>query len=197
MIWIPIAVLTVAIAFLFAMMAELAARVKNGVAAAPAVDMAYTASPTRVDLSASTVQPVHWPGGDADDDSFDVLILSTLCASCHHVAEQLRNAPPANRGVEVRIVISTSGEPLGAGFVDQYDLHEYVTYVDPGGKWCRTTFGISLSPLLIRVRNGRLGGAYTIYDLPHIADVRARPEPRVVSLTDESTATSTTVPTPS
>ena len=180
MIWLPIAVLTLAVGLLFAMMAELAARVDvatRAIAAAPTITPMNAA--TAIDLTASAAARIVWPGAsppEASRTTFDVLVLTTVCSSCHQLAEQLG----ANSGaVDVRLMISTADPAVGSGFVAQHALEEMTTWIDNGGRWCQENFGISLAPILIRVRDNAFDSAFTVYDISQLATLIDQPEPVV------------------
>lgn len=149
-----------AVALLFAMVGELAARVPG-----TGVD----ATPQPLEEARLGAAPTVWPepleAMMKVVDRVEVLVLSSACATCETVAAQL--AAELNRGTMARtaVVVSCADVAAGNELADRYALRRLPCFVDEGGDWVRGAFGVETSPTALVIHGGRLESAVVFTDL--------------------------------
>lgn len=156
-------VLAAAIVLLFAMVAELAARIP----AAPGGAPDRTVTPLgEAHIGAA---PDDWPeplaATTAGRDQALLLVLSSACASCEDVAGQLSSELDAGELADTAVLVSCGDRAVGEDFVGRYRLRRLPCYVDDGGRWVKGAFGVQTSPSALFLRDGRLESALVFTDL--------------------------------
>jgi len=160
---IAILVMAAAIVLLFAMMGELTARL-------PRLGVGYR-DPTVRALSEVRIgaRATHWPSEllhlANQDDATCLVVLSTACATCEDVAQQMTEH--LSRGIQVPtgIVISCADRRAGEEFVQRHDLAGFPVYVDEDGDWVSREFGARTSPSGLVFRQGVVDAAYVFGDV--------------------------------
>jgi len=154
-------VLTIGMVALFAMFGELSSRVAEAPRQARSTEIIPLEN---VNLGHI---PETWPAGlrgDRDGRSV-LLVLSTACAACKDIAEQLRDNPGYARWNGMAIVISTAYHASGEDFVDRHGLDHFPYYIDAGGSWLTGEFGLQFSPCALVFNGGQLLAAYLFDDV--------------------------------
>ena len=154
-------VLTIGMVVLFAMFGELSSRVAQAPLQARSTEIVPLENVNLGHIAET------WPAalpGDADGRAV-LLVLSTTCAACRDIAEQLRDNSVYARWSGMAIVISTAYHSSGADFVNRYGLDRYTYYIDTGGSWLTGEFGVQFSPCTLVVNGRQLVAAYIFYDL--------------------------------
>jgi hypothetical protein len=146
-------ILACAVGLLFAMCAELASR---GGGNAAEIEPARYVRP----LGRSNVYLRETTALRGNDD-FLLLVLSTSCATCNTIVEQLGRDDWANRSAgQLGVVLSTPDRELADGYVDKYGLAALPLYVDVNGDWSEAALGLSLSPAGLIFHHGDLDETY-------------------------------------
>jgi hypothetical protein len=108
-------------------------------------------------------QPIGWPDRLADVvntvDPALLLVLSTACASCEAVGDQLSNELDKERPGDTAVVVSCGDARSGEDFVVRHGLQRLPFFVDEGGRWVAGAFGVQTSPTALVIRDGRLDSA--------------------------------------
>lgn len=153
-------VLTIGMVALFAMFGELSSRVGEG----PQARSTEIVPLENVNLGHA---PETWPAGLRGDRGGRsvLLVLSTACAACKAIAEQLRDDPGYAGWNEMAIVISTAHPVAGQDFVDRYGLGRFPYHIDAGGIWLTGEFGVQFSPCALVFNDGQLLAAYIFDDI--------------------------------
>jgi hypothetical protein len=154
-------VLTIGMVVLFAMFGELSSRV------AEAPRQARSTEITPLENVNLGHVPETWPAAlpRDRDDRLVLLVLSTACAACTDIAEQLRDDPSYARWSGMAIVISTAHHSSGEDFVDRHGLGRFPYYIDTGGSWLTGQFGVQFSPCALVFNGGQLMAAYIFDDV--------------------------------
>ena len=157
-------VLAAAIVVLFAMFGELTARLPN-------LNAGYL-DPKIVPLDEARLgsTPKSRPAplrhlAEVDDGAALLLVLSTACASCEGVGRQLAAARNGSRSKQPGILVSCADAHSGNEFIQRHALENFPTYVDEGGAWVSSSFGVQHSPTGLLIRGGRLESALIFTDL--------------------------------
>jgi hypothetical protein len=156
---VALLVLTAAVVVLYAMLAELAARVPE------------RSGPTRnreirpLDEARVGHAPDVWPAVLPHRERSVVLVLSTICNACEDVARQLVSDPGHPDWAEASLVISTGARIRGEEFVTRNRLGQFPHFVDEGGEWVSGEFGIQSSPSALVFHGGRLESAHEFNDV--------------------------------
>lgn len=145
-------ILAVAVSVLFAMCAELSQRISSSSGGTAANSMSQNAYARPLDRPNVYLRPdAIWPAefdGITSRNAFLLIVLSTSCASCSSVADELGSQWAAERITgRVGIVISTPDIHRGASFVAQHQLGDIPHIIDEDGIWTTRTLGLSLSPV--------------------------------------------------
>ncbi|HEX4728493.1 MAG TPA: hypothetical protein VH298_11895 [Jatrophihabitans sp.] len=154
-------ILAVAVGMLFAMCAELASR-SGGVASAEAEPVRYVRPLGRssVYLRDSAAWPTELAGPRANDD-FLLVVLSTSCATCNTIGEQLSNQDWAERSEgRLGVVVSTADREIAEEFIAKYRLNRLPCYLDVHGDWSAAALGLSVSPAGLIFHHGDLDETY-------------------------------------
>jgi hypothetical protein len=153
-------ILACAVGMLFAMCAELASRSGGGAAEAEPVRYVRPLGRSSVYLRDTAVWPADLGPLRAKDD-FLLLVLSTSCATCNTIVEQLGRDDWANRSTgQLGVVLSTPDPQLAESYVDKYGLAGLPFYIDMNGDWCEAALGLSLSPAGLIFHHGDLDETY-------------------------------------
>ncbi|WP_331526737.1 hypothetical protein [Nocardioides sp.] len=164
--------LAAAVSLLFAMVAELNARIPLG------GDRTAASLPSRLEEAKLGASPTDWPSmlspvaqneGDAT-----LLVLSPSCSACESVGSQLSSkledgALPPNWAV----VVPCSNETVGRDFIARHGLDRLSAYVDLGGEWIGSSFGIQTSPSALRLRDGTLESAVVFNTISTLETLRS------------------------
>ncbi|HEX6700024.1 MAG TPA: hypothetical protein VF101_04770 [Gaiellaceae bacterium] len=136
-----------AVVVLFAMYSELASRLPQ-----PESELA----PTPLSEAKLGAQLPGWPPGlerlGQLDGSSLLLALSTTCASCETVGNQLRRVP-ADTG-RIGVVVASGSADRAADFVARHELARYPYSIDLGGDWLRSNLNVESSPVAVRLEDG-------------------------------------------
>ena len=149
--------LAAATVVLFAMLGELYARIGGTAEATSPLPQAAVGQ-----------RPDAWPpelARLADAPEAVLLVLSTACASCNQVAEQLRERPDPVPGLLTGVVLSTPDRERDETFMHRYGLSRESVYVDDGGRWTTEAFGVQTSPSALVLRQGELASAVVFTDI--------------------------------
>jgi hypothetical protein len=151
-------ILAAAVALLFAMLAEVNARLPL------AGDATSSGAPSVLEEAKLGVSPTEWPPilsplvqneGDAL-----LLVLSPSCSACESVGSQLSSRlDKAEFPSNLAVIVACSSEAVGYDFVRRHALDRSITFVDHGGEWISTAFGVQTSPAALRIRDGILESA--------------------------------------
>jgi len=160
---IAILVLAAAIVLLFAMMGELTARL-------PRLGVGYRDPGVRplpeVRIGA---RATHWPSEllqlANQDDAACLVVLSTACATCEDVAQQMAEHLPHGSQVPTGIAVSCADRRAGEEFVQRHGLARFPVYVDERGDWVSREFGARTSPSGLVLRQGVVDAAYVFGDV--------------------------------
>lgn len=163
-------VVAAAVVVLFAMFAELAARVPAG----SSVRRSTTVRP--LEEARLGHAPEVWPAGLRTGERSVLLILSTICSSCDDVARQLASDPGHSDWAEVSVVVSTGGRIKGDEFITHHGLERFPHFVDEGGTWTTDEFGVQSSPTALVLRDRRLESAYEFNDVAALRTAIAEQE---------------------
>lgn len=156
---VALLVLAAAVVVLFAMLAELAARV-------PDRSEPYRNKEIRPLTEARTGHsPDVWPISLPTMERSVLLVLSTICNACEDVARQLVSEPGHTDWAEASIVISTGARIRGEEFVTRNRLTQFRYFVDESGEWVHSEFGIQSSPTALVFRGKQLESAYEFNDV--------------------------------
>lgn len=150
--------LAAAVTLLFAMLAEVNARL-------PPSDRSAVTMPTMLEEAKLGASPSEWPPmlsriGHDDMDAL-LLVLSPSCSACESVGSQLSSQLGKDElpSTNLAVVVPCSSETIGYDFVRRHGLDRSVAYVDVGGEWISTSFGVQTSPAALRIRDGILESA--------------------------------------
>lgn len=164
-------VLAGAVVVLFAMFGELASRVGD---------------PARPGRSSGTQpleearighEPAGWPAelhAIAAAEHSLLLVLSTACGSCRDVATQLDAITDRRAADSLSFLLSTSSAATGRQFVEEHGLTWMPYYIDVGGEWVRSEFGVQTSPVGLVLSGGRLRAAHVFSDLASMTAAAAQ-----------------------
>jgi hypothetical protein len=154
-------ILACAVGLLFAMCAELASR--TGAGTPPEAEPSQYVRPlgrSSVYLRESAAWPAELAGLRGNDD-FLLLVLSTSCATCNTIVEQLgRNDWASRSGGQLGVVLSTPDRELAESYVDKYGLAALPLYIDFNGDWSAAALGLSTSPAGLIFHHGDLDETY-------------------------------------
>jgi len=156
--------LTVAVVVLYAMMGELAARIRD-----PDGDSANYVAP--LDDFTRGAAPTNYPAGLtslADRTRMALVVLSPICTSCDKVAAELANYEPDEMGLPLGVVVSTGTRETGEEFVERHALHRFPYVVDEGATWITGSLGVKMSPSALVFENGVLTEAFTFNNVQAI-----------------------------
>lgn len=149
-------ILAGAVVLLFAMMGELASRIPEAEPDRPWMRK-------NEDVRAGRL-PDSWPpelAGTREHADAVLVVLSTVCNSCRAIAGQLADHTDWH---EAAVVISTPAAADGHDFVAEFGLESFPRFIDEGGDWVRTQFGVQSSPTAVALRSGRSAGGYSFSD---------------------------------
>lgn len=153
-------IMALSIIGLFAMMGELSARIGPENRRSQTSDARLT--PLRdVQLG---ITPAWWPPALQHISQMPhgaVLVLSNLCESCVHIAEDLAGTD-LRRAPSLGLVVSCGSREAGQMFVQDTDLGTEQLYIDEMGDWTQTNFGVNVSPALLQFQFGSLNAADTL-----------------------------------
>lgn len=160
--------LAAAVVLLFAMMGELHARVG---AAPEAAGTVSELTQFRVGVTPEVwPEALAGPAGPAGRPRSVLLVLSTICASCAKVADQIAAGELGGREHVVGIVVSCANGADGEDFVDRYGLRGITHFVDAGGAWTSGSFGVAQSPAALVFDRGVLTEAYSFSTVTAVLD---------------------------
>jgi hypothetical protein len=156
-------VLAGAVVLLFAMLAELTARL-------PTLGLDYrdpSLSPLEEARVGESVD--RWPPSldelVASDDPALVLVLSTACASCERIGAQLSDELTSGDASRTGVLISCADTQTGDDLVRRYGLERLPYHLDLGGRWISEQFGVQTSPTALIVKDRRLETALVFTQL--------------------------------
>ena len=162
--------LVVAIVILFAMLGELASRIPA------AAEPDRTVRP--IDTARIGAVAAEWPASLEDVLAHSsqapamLAVLSTACSTCQTVAVQIANeqrrAGRPKPGLAV--IVSCPVDRVGEDFVERQGLGAVPHYVDAGGRWVAESFGVTISPSALLLRNGVLTSAHMFHDFTAMRD---------------------------
>jgi len=160
---IAMLVMAAAIVLLFAMMGELTARL-------PHLSVGYRDPVVRplpeVHIGA---RATRWPDElrdlANDEGPACLVVLSTACATCGDVAEQLAEHLSRRSRVPTGIAVSCADRRAGEELVRRHDLSRLPVYVDERGEWVGREFGARTSPSGLVLRQGVVDAAYVFGDV--------------------------------
>jgi hypothetical protein len=165
-------VLAIGMVVLFAMFGELSSRVAEAPRPARSTEI--------IPLENANLGhvPETWPAAlpRDRDGRLVLLVLSTACASCEDIAEQLRADPSYARWSGMAIAISTSHHASGEDFVDRHGLGHFPYYIDTGGSWLTGELGVQFSPCALVFNGGQLVAAYIFHDVGALQARLSQPE---------------------
>lgn len=182
MVYVVLALLTVAVCVIFAMVGELAVRVMRESGIGP--DTGRPPSPTAEELSTIATGHIVSALPDAitlqapaaiDQGDYGLLVLSTICTSCESFARTWVASPQANKLPSPLTVIITARTRQDAiSFAASTGLDRLASVdlrFDEVGRWCRAELELSSSPSFVRiignkVRRGWLITSFT--SIPHL-----------------------------
>ncbi len=156
---VALLVLAAAVVVLFAMLAELAARVPDR--SAPYRNPAIRP----LDEARVGHSPDVWPAGLPHRERSVLLVLSTICNACEDVARQLVSDPGHADWAEASVVMSTGARIRGEEFVTRNRLERFPYFIDEGGEWVHGEFGVQSSPTALVFRGKRLESALEFNDV--------------------------------
>jgi len=154
-------ILAVAVGLLYAMCAELASRT-GGVSGAETEPVRYVRPLGRssVYLRDSAAWPTALAGLRSNRD-FLLVVLSTSCATCNTIGEQLSNQDWAERAEgRLGVVVSTADQEIAEEFIAKYRLNRLPCYLDVHGDWSAAALGLSVSPAGLIFHHGDLDETY-------------------------------------
>jgi hypothetical protein len=162
------------VVLLFAMFGELAQRVAMAGETAPAA-VVRPLEEARIGAS-----PTSWPEPIASlleerDGSVLLPVLSTACGSCEKVARQLATEDESDSVRATAIIISCGDRSTGEEFVRRHGLGHLRTYVDEGGTWVNSSFGVEISPTALVIREKKLQTALVFTDVPALRTATSDP----------------------
>ncbi len=156
-------VLALGMVMLFAMVGEVAGRVGGSDG---------TGSRSLVPLEEAELgrRPVVWPDelGELSESPGQpalLLVLSASCRSCSRVARQLVDKREEWAGRLQGVVISAASLDRARQFQSANDLHGFRLFLDDGGDWVTSEFGVQTSPSALLLRDGQLDAAYIFDDM--------------------------------
>jgi len=139
-----LALLTLAVVILFAMLGELNARI----AQAPAGQAGRPDSVQPLPEAKLGATVIEFPDGLARPPGV-LLVFSTTCGACQELAPQARGFFAA-AGVDlVGIVVSCGSAESGREFVARYGLVDVPGYVDVSGRFSMAALGVGMSPAAV------------------------------------------------
>lgn len=153
-------IMAAAIVVLFAMLGELATRLPQ-----PAVERGSTLKPidgARIGHVSSWWPPQLSRLNDAKDGV--LLVLSSACASCEGIGQQLQQGADLPDS-EFGILVSCGNKDSGQDFIARHKLERFGFYIDKGGEWVRSEFNVMMSPSALFFNEGRLETALVFDDL--------------------------------
>jgi hypothetical protein len=185
---IAIFVMAIAVVGLFAMMGELASRVR-GMGDAEVSDADHP--PHALAEARVGAQSDEWPSALAavrDAEIGHLFVFGSTCASCVRIASG-ETGPLALLGAPLAVVVSCPRAEDGQAFIASHPLlHEFAHHVDVGGEWVKRNFGVGISPSVLVFHHGRLRSAHTFVaatalarlgeaERPHVHAHSAKPSP--------------------
>ncbi len=168
---IAVVVLMMAVVTLFAMLGQLVSRLPETVLAGASREV-HPLEEARLGAAA-----VDWPDPLrllAEDTPSCLLVLSTVCASCDDVSRQLASFEPV---LPTAVLVSCSEYGIGEAYVERYELGRFPFYVDQGGAWVNTNFGVQTSPTALVFAEGSLRDALLFQDVSELSR-RLQTQPR-------------------
>lgn len=185
-LWVVVVVLSIAVAVLFTMLGQLAARLAE-LGPAPARDRVRRLTELRRGGPAPpwpgpppTPQPGH-PG------LYAVVVLSTVCAASTRLAAQLSATfgGPVTPPLPLGIAVSAPRASDASRFVQQYALERLPMFIDERDRWSREQLGIAATPSLILIRDGHVLDGFTLSDVGDVAVIAAMADGRQPALPDQ------------
>ncbi len=156
-VYVVLALLVVSVAWIFAMIAQLAAGL-------PQVAQAWAARQGGLDrLTEYEVdRPApSWPSGTQPLQDYLIVVLSTTCSACTRIAAELADDSRLMDSIpSIRMVIVSPTTERSVEFARANRLAEFEPLIDENGKWCREELGIAESPTLFVVRGGVVAEAF-------------------------------------
>jgi hypothetical protein len=176
-VYIVLALLVVSVAWIFAMIAQLAAGL-------PEVAQAWAARQGGLDrlteLEADRPAP-SWPPGTQPMLDYLIVVLSTTCTACTRIAGELAdNSRITKSRSSIRLVVVAPETDRAVEFATTNQLQAFAPLIDENGKWCREELGISQSPTLFVVRGGVLTEGFSFNrtdDIEQALDILSEPVP--------------------
>jgi hypothetical protein len=165
---VALLVLAAAVVVLFAMLAELAARV-------PESGPARNREIRPLDEARVGHVSAVWPAGLPRGERSVLLVLSTICNACEDVARQLVSDPGHPDWAEASLVISTGARIRGEEFITRNRLERFPYFVDEGGEWVSGEFGIQSSPSALVFHGERLESAHEFNDVAALRAALSQP----------------------
>ncbi len=164
-------VLAGAVVLLFAMVGELASRIPDTSQRVRSTEV------MPVEGARLGSEPASWPkelARFATAEQGVVLVLSTVCATCEDVASQLSAELDAGRFTDIGVLVSTGERTHGEDFVKRHGLDRVSCHIDELGTWVSGETGVSMSPVALVFREGRLESALSFADLSAVKAATSR-----------------------
>lgn len=156
---VAVFVLAVAVIGLFAMMGELASRVRD-----PDQPAGPEHPPQPIPEARLGAAPTDWPRELAairDADLAHVVVFGSTCATCARIADG-ETGPVDVLPAPMAVVVSCPRPEAGAEFLAKHPMVTDHTHVlDVRGDWLTNNFDIGISPSVLVFTNGRLRSAHT------------------------------------
>lgn len=153
-------ILACAVGLLFAMCAELASRSGGNAAEVEPPRYVRPLGRSSVYLRETAAWPAELAALRGNDD-FLLLVLSTSCATCNTIVEQLGRDDWVDRSAgQLGVVLSTPDRELAEDYVNKYGLAALPLYIDVNGDWSEAALGLSLSPAGLIFHHGDLDETY-------------------------------------
>ncbi|GAA1027630.1 hypothetical protein GCM10009557_09770 [Virgisporangium ochraceum] len=157
---------------LFAMVGELASRVGDPASPAPPSTQVEPVEDARIGHV-----PDVWPGGlevIGTADTAVLLVLSTVCASCQTVAQQLAQRPDITADRPWGVVVTCGDVARGEEFVTRYGLGPLPHLLDVNGDWVRAEFNVESSPVAVLFAHSTVAATLLFNDVAALNAASAR-----------------------
>ncbi len=181
-VYVAIALLVIAVCVLAAMVGDLAGRVLSPTELRRPVEMPELTAIEDVNrdawvatvpapLGSTGAEPVPAPA------DFGLVVLTTICESCHAFAQALGASPKADHlPGPLFVLVSAPKRADAEQFAVETGLRrvpKVTVLFDELGQWCHQNLGLNRAPSFIRVTDARLRGAWSLSsftDIPALWD---------------------------
>lgn len=176
--------LIAAVIALFAMMGELSAQVQGS-------SSGHVDSTLQPMADVDLIRPPSWPrelASVANKPVGHLIVLSTACQTCRGIAQDMKKLLTVNKTSNFAVLISTVDSRRAEDFIQDTQLPPGIPrYIDVGGAWIASSFGLNISPSLLTFEHGQLSYAHGFTSISALLqELPGKEEPHAQIIRSES-----------